>query len=107
MEFKGTKGNWEAVEQSVKGTYDIFSIPKTNGNHKTWIASVMSFESSGSLPTEVQSLNNAKLIAASPEMLVALQRIYQIENGAFGLKGFDVKRLKEEIKTVLDKALNQ
>jgi len=90
MEFKGTKGEWYSI-----GNYIGVKNKKTRITHVT-----------GSYPiSDEEDSENARLMAHSKEMLKALQKIYQIENHAFGLKGFDVERLKAEIKTVLDKAL--
>lgn len=47
---------------------------------------------------------NSKLIAVAPDLLEMLIKIYQIENHAFSLKGFDVVRLKEEVGAAINKA---
>ena len=54
--------------------------------------------------TDEEAEANAKLIAAAPVMLEMLTKIFNIENPAFGLKGFDVERLKWEIDLVIKNA---
>lgn len=90
MEFKGTKGEWYST-----GNYIGVKCEKTRITHVTGSDHV----------SDEEDFYNARLMASAPELLETLQKIYQIENHAFGLKGFDVERLKSEIKTVLEKAL--
>lgn len=92
-EFKGTKGEWKV------GLY-----PTLNHPHRTVCTNA------GDEICTIHSDNeevraNAKLIAASKDLLEALQKIYNIENHAFSLKGFDVNRLKSDIETAINKAL--
>ena len=47
-----------------------------------------------------------KLLQEHEEMKAMLKNIYQIENGAFKLKAFDIDRLKSEIEQLLTK-INQ
>lgn len=47
---------------------------------------------------------NAILIANAPEMLKCLEMIYNIEDGAFGLKSFNVEDLKRKIGRVIKSA---
>lgn len=93
MEFKGTSGKWNIHEDKEIGLLIGGYNP---------ISDVCTVHRYGD---KTEENANAKLIASAPELLEALQKIYQIEDGAFGLKGFDVERLKSEIKTVLEKAL--
>jgi len=101
MEFQGTKGKWR-VTKAVPNGYGILKRDIEISNDEYSIACVFTDINSFD---KTQAKANAKLIASAPELLEALQKIYQIEDVAFGLKGFDVGRLKAEIKTVLDKAL--
>lgn len=97
MEFKGTKGKWRLSEVKTYGR-QMVDLGDFKGFIDVWYHN-------GDTMTKQEATANAKLIASAPELLETLQKIYQIENHAFGLKGFDVERLKSEIKTVLEKAL--
>jgi len=45
-----------------------------------------------------------KLEKQNNEMLEMLKKIYKIENASFGLKSFDVDRLKLELKQLIKEA---
>ena len=46
----------------------------------------------------------SELLKQRDELLVMLNKILKIEDHAFTLKGFDVKRLKSEIRSAITKA---
>ena len=93
--FKGTKGKWEIKKWSVvSDNKEICELKQIT----------FGLGLGGITKRDFEAAANAKLIASAPELLEALQKVYQIENHAFGLKGFDVEKFKSEIKTVLDKA---
>ncbi len=45
-----------------------------------------------------------KIMCCSFEMLEMLDKIHKIENEAFSLKSFDVKRLKQDLEQLIKKA---
>lgn len=45
----------------------------------------------------------SELLVENNELLEALKKIYNIENGAFGLKSFDVIQFKHEISELIQK----
>lgn len=68
-EFKGTKWPWEQDEnglpQWIKGKEGIGDVCKVSGHN-----------GNGEMTTKDEA--NAKLIAATPELLVALQKVYDL-----------------------------
>ena len=95
--MKHTKGKWECSE--VMNFSDELVSYITSGELS--IAQTRGSTPQGRTVEEITA--NAKLIAATPELLEMLIKISNIENHAFTLKGFDVKRLKSEINEVIKK----
>jgi len=74
MEFKGTKGEWQVVNSSYK---DYVSVQSFNGQEK--IEDVFWVSVNENLPEDLEKQKaNAKLIAAAPEFLEALQSAMKI-----------------------------
>ena len=93
--FKGTQGKW------VKNTYHNDITIKGKENHK-YVANFRLTFSENDI--DLRTKANALLISKAPEMLEMLQKIYNIENGAFGLKSFNVEDLKREIDSIIKSA---
>lgn len=73
-----------------------------------WITIEQKYQWPGCLLSESQMIEqsnaNAKLIAAAPKLYEMLNKILNIEDHTFRLKEFNIKRLKSEISTLLNKA---
>lgn len=96
--FKGTDGNWnvgELDETKVWGDKTCVAWSTNEAQNRNFYID-KAFE-------EMKA--NAKLIAAAPELLKTLLMISKIENVAFGLKSFNVEKLKKEINKAISKAL--
>ena len=96
MEFKGIKGNWEVVK----------------GSDSLWIESALWSIADVNKVGTLQEYNaNAKLIAAAPELLDALQgtlkRLNDLrESGRISLNIQETFRDMEIAEEVINKALN-
>ena len=90
MEFKGTKEEWRIKDGNYENGRGMFSIT----THTTNIATIW-----GAVE-EKETIPNAKLIAAAPEMLLALQRIV-----ALGNTGLSLVASKKYAKDAIEKAL--
>jgi hypothetical protein len=95
-EFKGTKGEWSVFNTSQIKTGN-FSLG-IDCKSERGIKSVIIFEERDRKPLE--ELANAKLIAAAPDLLEALQELVEIMD-ADGDNGTTHKA-----KTAIEKALN-
>lgn len=105
METNNTTPLWRKLnEERTKGVakveYRTFDeIDLHFGNDKVGVLY------SSSEYTEKESEANAAFIALAANEFAGLagmlEKIYNIENGAFGLKSFDVDRFKKDIETVL------
>ena len=69
---------------------------------KFTISEIIRYSCKGVTNEEVQKAK--QLADAAPELLEMLIKISNIENHAFALKGFDVKRLKSEVNEAIQKA---
>lgn len=91
-EFKGTKGNWkfDPMRMKINGTGDIEGL--------TVIANVStSMDYSRGMTTQSA---NAKLIAAAPELLEALQKLNEFD------EAIDNMEIGSIIRKAINKALN-
>lgn len=96
METKHTSGQWHKRNGDTENHFEIIGDFATN---KT----IALLPLRAFVPEE-EAEANAKLIAAAPELLDMLIRISKIEDHAFTLKSFDVKRLKSEVNEAISKA---
>ena len=93
MKFKGTKGNWEVIELDI---IDFKQISIASDGRESVLAHIY-------LPKHIideEAKNNAKLIAAAPELLEALQ--YAINSMTIA----DEIEFQDEIKQA-EKAINK
>jgi hypothetical protein len=101
MEFKGTKGEWYVIDEFRKPKVGT-SISKDVVCHvnQVWSDAI---NDAGDRTSRGQSHNEmmatAKLIAAAPELLEALQSAFQLE-----LRNFDERR---EFLLIAKKAINK
>lgn len=68
--FKGTKGEWRVVPQSIPNAYDIVSFEKGMPFGESWVASTVHVDKDSET---IQA--NAKLLSLAPELLQALKHI--------------------------------
>lgn len=105
MEFKGTKGEWEVCSNDVENIGDclvIFSKERKNSGIKGYPYALISVISPFT-NLDNEDLLNAKLIAAAPELLKALQGlVFEIDDCAQPSDWDTYKQAKEAI----NKALN-
>lgn len=99
MEFKGTKGKFEVIEHNWSDT-SLVCGEKTIATISIYDEATE--ETQEDLENEVSA--NFMLLSKAPEMLEMLQKIYKIENAAFGLKSFNVEDLKRKIERVIKNA---
>src|SRR5690606_17742348 len=72
--FKGTPGPWRLSSESptiIKQCTSLIGLPDGG----VLIGSACGHESSGFFPTNEQAISNARLIAAAPELLEALESV--------------------------------
>lgn len=107
MKTKFTKGEWK-VDTSIDYNVSVvspWSKDVRTDNFSTFAdyrgALICEMHYNSGVPTKGTAIANAKLVAAAPKMFKMLDKILNIENHAFTLKGFDVKKLKSEISTLL------
>lgn len=96
------KQNWKVGKNFSYIVSDVMPERKSYDKHdfETELDYYGGYLIAESIPDE----EKAKIIAAALEMLEMLNKIMNIEDHAFTLKGFDVKRLKSEILNVIKKA---
>jgi len=68
MEFKGTKGKWEAIENSY-----YFDVRTSNKNGRDLCVNVLVLDNCKTDSLSEENKANAKLIAAAPEMFEMLK----------------------------------
>lgn len=92
METKFTEGKWAAkIQPDELGSVRTINV----GSKRIATLSFVGIE---------ESEANARLIESAPELLEMLIKISKIEDMAFKLKGFNVRKLKSEINTVIQQA---
>jgi hypothetical protein len=113
MNFKGTPGPWVVVssvqppidgtKMAAKyiGTFDIKTEPREGHEPGLWLAAVHPYECSG-FTTKDQAAANAKLIAASPDMLDMLIACKEFIKTHMHYPG---EGMCDKIQQVIDKAL--
>lgn len=103
MEFKGTKGKWYIDSSESKHEdgqpllYWIYAKGRTQDNIALTIGA------------DGTQLANAKLIAAAPELLKALQKVLKLQQDNYGYGSTTHMKLKSlcdnEVKSAIKKAL--
>lgn len=110
MEFKGTKGVWYVGQEAgifcdtVKKRALKYGQTKEEGE----IAQCWVDVYNGKIISDEEAEANAKLIAAAPELLTALQNVLNIHNNhvsAVGKGLFNADRINE-IEQVIKKAIH-
>ena len=92
-EFKGTKGEWN-LSEDINDNERVCIVSESNDNFiDVW---------SLNLATEDEMRANAKLIAAAPELLKALQSAYKCS----GERNKLTKPVLDEMLNAINKALN-
>lgn len=109
MEFKGTKGKWNAccTDKGKKSHY-VF-----DGRVGTICAMLSNdpkdkdsdYDSMEDIVTVEQRQANAKLIAAAPELLEACKIAFSICDKLQMHTKFEIEELKVDLKTAIEKAL--
>ena len=102
-EFKGTKGKWSSNNGAIISNYLLEKV-KNNPvfkDEKGELAQCWADYHDGSYISQKECHANARIVAAAPAMFEMLNKILSIEDAAFGLKSFDVVRLKSEINEVI------
>jgi hypothetical protein len=102
-EFTGTKGDWSVNNGAIISSV---LVEKSKNNHvfnheNGELAQCWADYHDGSYISQKECHANARLMAAAPAMFEMLIKILSIEDAAFGLKSFDVARLKSEITSVI------
>lgn len=88
IEFKGTKGPWKVTRLAI-----------WTEDGKTAIADT--WDQQGDYPTKLKAQENSKLIAASPDLLEALQVLYNSIDSCVEL----TPKVLLQAKTAINKAL--
>lgn len=101
--FKGTKGPWEFIDVSESARHKFAPACIIRGSGRQ-VARFSWGESSPYFPSEEESKSNARLIAAAPDLLEALQRLVKAVNYGTGDELFDAEELAE---VAMEKALGQ
>lgn len=109
MNFKGTPGPWyihdnrsyDKIYERYAGTFDIRTNPEGTADSKSlWIADVKPYDGQGFTGKEAAEAN-AKLIAASPEMLNMLVACKEFIKTHMHYPG---EGMIDKIQQVIDKA---
>lgn len=108
-EFKGTPGPWEIKQEEVDRPYIRIRGTRLGGRFK--VANVLSPDYDGVHHREVDETRaNARLIAAAPELLKALQLLMAEQTGgnkSCGHNGFTCMCPYDKARAAIAKALGE
>ena len=97
-EFKGTKGEWKYSE-IMNFSDTLVSYIETDKKPISQLRGCLTGE-------EAEALANAKLIAAAPELLEALQELIYFNERTFTGMGQDYTKMISKSEQAINKALN-